>query len=957
VNVGTGSDCISTVTIQYRSANTTYNNPKQYVVVSNLRATIVNATPPTSITGPSAICNGGSITLNSTGTNASSQWYSGSCGGTLVGTGTSITVSPAVSTTYFVSNVGLCNSQSTCISHLVNISSNPTSPSIGTTTQPTCSTPTGSVALSGLPVGSWTITASPGGATLNGSGSSASFSGLSPSSNYSFTVTNSDGCTSGSSLAASILSAPVPPSSPVIDAVTQPTCTSNTGSVNISGLPAGNWTVTATPGGNTQLGSGTSTAFSGLNPGSYTFTVTNASGCTSSSSSNVTINAVPGLPSAPVAGTITQPSCTLSTGSIQLNGLPSGAWVLNMNPGSVSTNGSGTSTTVSGLSSGTYNFTVTNDLGCTSVNSANVVMNPQPNIPVEPLVGSITQPTCTIPTGTVNLSGLPSGSWTLTASPGGVTQNGTGSTTQYAGLSANTTYSFTVTNDDGCTSVNSVSAAINPAPITPSAPLIGTISQPTCNLPTGSVDFTGLPVGIWTLTVSPGGANTSGSGSTTTFSGLNPGNYTFTVSDGSGCESPSSSLLTINSAPGAPALPIAGILSQPTCAIGTGSIEISDPLGSQYSYSIDGTTFQSSTLFTGLLPGSYTITVTDQNSGCSSNSSGAITIDPVSDAPVVTLISSSSVTCFGDADGTLEINISGGQSPYTVAWDPNVGNSTIVSGLVSGNYEVEVTDDNGCTTTEEFSVGSPAELQLNGASSNVICGTTQGSIVTTANGGTGAYTYSWMPNGETSSSLSSLIPGVYSVEVIDENDCIVGQSFTITSVGSLPVDIAPESVEISPGQSAVLTASGGVDYTWTPSLGLSCTACPDPTATPSGTTVYYVSATDENGCSGIDSSIVVVKLPCGELFVPTIFSPNGTGPDNNDRLCVFGTKSCIEELKFEVYDRWGELVFETTDQSVCWDGNFRDKPMNSGIFVYRLYVKFYNIDEPVDISGNTTLVR
>jgi gliding motility-associated-like protein len=138
---------------------------------------------------------------------------------------------------------------------------------------------------------------------------------------------------------------------------------------------------------------------------------------------------------------------------------------------------------------------------------------------------------------------------------------------------------------------------------------------------------------------------------------------------------------------------------------------------------------------------------------------------------------------------------------------------------------------------------------------------------------------------------------------------------------------------------------------------LSCTTCPNPTANPTVTTTYYVSATDDNGCVGGDSSIIVIKLACGDLFVPTIFSPNGTGPDANNKLCVFGTASCIEELKFQVYNRWGEIVFETTDIENCWDGNYKDKPANSGIFVYRLYVKLYNNDEPIDISGNTTLVR
>jgi gliding motility-associated-like protein len=1214
VNVGAISDCISTVTIQYRSANTTYNNPKQYVVISNLRATIVAPAAPTAITGPTSICSGGSVTLNSTGTNSSSQWYSGSCGGTFVGTGTSITVSPVVPTTYFLANQGACNSVSSCISYSVGISSNPSAPNVGAITQPTCATPTGSVALSGLPSGSWTITASPGGATQNGSGTTATFTGLNPSTSYTFTATNADGCTSTASTSAAINAAPASPTAPITGTVTQPTCLTPTGSVQLSGLPAGSWTVTASPGGATLNGSTTSATFTGLAPGNYTFTVTNGAGCTSVASSSVTINPVPGAPTAPVVGTITQTTCVVSTGSVELTGLPSGSWTLTMSPGAVVTNGSGTSTTISGLVAGTYTFTVTNDLGCTSPSSVNVVINAQPTTPTAPVLGTVTQPTCTEATGSVAISGLPAGTWTITASPGGATQNGSGTTATFSGLSAGT-YTFTVTNSDGCTSaVSSTSAVINPQPATPTTPITGTVTQPTCLTPTGTIELSGLPAGSWTVTATPGGATLNGSTTSTTFTGLAPGNYTFTVTNGAGCTSTASSSVTINPVPGAPTAPVvgtitqttcvvstgsveltglpsgswtltmspgavvtngsgtsttisglvagtytftvtndlgctspssvnvvinaqpttptapvlgtvtqptcteatgsvaisglpagtwtitaspggatqngsgttatfsglsagtytftvtnadgctstvsstsavinpqpatptapitgtitqptcltptgtielsglpagswtvtatpggatlngsttsatftglapgtnytftvtnndgctssasssvaintvpgaptaptAGTVTQPTCAVPTGTIEVAAPLGAQYTYSIDGTTFQAGTTFSGLAPGAYTITVLDNTSGCSSVSASTVTIDPVANAPVVTLVSSTSVTCNGDSDGALEISISGGQAPYAITWDPNVGNSTSVDNLAAGSYTVNITDDNGCSTSETFTVGAPNDLLVNGTSTNVLCGIADGMITTAVAGGTAPYTYAWTPNGETTTSLSELAAGTYSVQVTDDNGCTASQSFTLNTIGNLPVNIDPSYVEIEAGESVVLTATGGDNYVWTPTTGLSCTTCPNPTANPTVTTTYYVSATDDNGCVGGDSSIVVIKLACGDLFVPTIFSPNGTGPDANNKLCVFGTASCIEELKFQVYNRWGEIVFETTDIENCWDGNYKDKPANSGIFVYRLYVKLYNNDEPIDISGNTTLVR
>lgn len=287
------------------------------------------------------------------------------------------------------------------------------------------------------------------------------------------------GTTCSAATASYTLTVNANPSIPVIGTVTQPTCTSSTGSVDLSSLPSGDsWTITESPGGRTTTGSGNNTTISGLAPGTYTFKVTNSAGCVSNVSESVIINPQPPIPDAPSIGIITQPTCTVSTGSVALNGLPSaGSWTITINPGGVTTTGSGNNTTISRLTSGTYTFTVTNSAGCSSIASASVIINTLPGTPSPPLIGAITQPGNGLSTGSVILNGLPvAGSWTLTVTPGNVAITGSGTTKTISGLAVGT-YSVTVTNSAGCTSGSSASFEIlasggipvilitNPAPV------------------------------------------------------------------------------------------------------------------------------------------------------------------------------------------------------------------------------------------------------------------------------------------------------------------------------------------------------------------------------------------------------------------------------------------------------------------------------------------------------------
>jgi gliding motility-associated-like protein len=99
---------------------------------------------------------------------------------------------------------------------------------------------------------------------------------------------------------------------------------------------------------------------------------------------------------------------------------------------------------------------------------------------------------------------------------------------------------------------------------------------------------------------------------------------------------------------------------------------------------------------------------------------------------------------------------------------------------------------------------------------------------------------------------------------------------------------------------------------------------------------------------------VEVDIRCKEAFIPTIFSPNGKGPQTNETFCVLS--DCVEQFKLVIHNRWGERVFETEDITQCWDGTFKGVEAASGVYAFNVYLK--QLDGTlVNKIGNISLVR
>ena len=346
IYVGNSNDCISSVKILYKSANTNYNNPAQYIIISSIKGIIPTTTAaPTSITGTTTICAGQSTTLTAVGGNANSQWFTGSCGGTAAGTGTSITVSPSSTTTYYVRNPGsACSPASACVSVPVTVNSAPPTPTISA-----------SGPLTFCTGGSVTLTSSATSGNTWSTGATTQSITVSASGNYSVTV-GSAGCTTTS--AATSVTVNSTPSTPTIS-VSGPTTFCQGGSVIL--------TSSATT-GNTWSTGPTTQSITVSASGTYSVTVGSAGCTTTSASTTVTVNPNPPTPTISASGPLTfcsGGSVTLTSSAASGNTWSTGA----------------TTNSIDVTSSGTYTVSVSSG-GCTSTSAASVVtVNPTPTTP------------------------------------------------------------------------------------------------------------------------------------------------------------------------------------------------------------------------------------------------------------------------------------------------------------------------------------------------------------------------------------------------------------------------------------------------------------------------------------------------------------------------------------------------------------------------------------------------
>ncbi|MFM9007090.1 MAG: gliding motility-associated C-terminal domain-containing protein, partial [Bacteroidota bacterium] len=743
---------------------------------------------------------------------------------------------------------------------------------------------------------------------------------------YTVIVTGQNACTSTADV---VLVAPAPLTASAGASVANVSC---------AGGSDGAVSVVATGGTAPYSGDGT---FTGLNAGPYTYTVTDANGCTAT----VSVNIVEPLQLAVSASGQADVSC-FGGANGQVDVIATG--------GTAPYTGAGS---ITGLTAGSYTYIVTDANGCSSSVSVSIA---------EPTLLSASS------SAQVNAScfGNNDGSITVTASGGVAPYTGEGTFTQ---LTAGTD-TYVVTEANGCAAETIVSITEPQAAISVSS----TQSDILCyGNTTAQVDVT---VNGGTQ---PFGYSWSNGQTQEDLSGVGVGTYDLVVTDANGCTQGLSVTITGPSAP----LSTSGSLTAVSCFGGqNGGIALSVS-GGTAGYSYVWSSGQTTSDITGVSAGTYSVLVTDAN-GCTSSASFSV-VEPA--AALASSANSASVLCNGGNDGSIDLTVSGGTAPYTFAWS-NSASTEDLSGLSAGIYSVVVTDVNGCTTAASVNVAQPVQavvLSATATGANCISGQL-GTANASATGGTAPYTFAWS-NGSTSASLNGLNPGSYTVTVTDANGCASQQTLNvddnsvldITTIGDTIICVG-ESVEISadpvpnasyqwlyngsPLQGATnytfttlvggiyqlqattpcgtynsnpievvlsslnavtvssnvvicwdettqLDASGGLIYSWSPGFGLTDSTISNPVASPRVTTNYTVTVTDELGCSATGN--VTVTIECDPIEVPNGFSPNNDG--KNDTFVIDGIDRFPGNALF-IYNRWGNLVYKEKDYANQWDG-------------------------------------
>ena len=644
--------------------------------------------------------------------------------------------------------------------------------------------------------------------------------------------------------------------------------------------------------------------------GTYTVTVTDTKGCTATNS--VVINTSP-VPTAVISATVAS-VCTLPNGSITVTaGSGTSPYTYVWNPTAQTTP---TATGILGSPPATYAVTVTDAIGCTATTSGVVTNNPGPVI-----TGTPNGETCTGNNdGSVNITVIGG------VTPYTFTWSNTAGTQNLAAV-AGGTYTVTVSDNNGCSSSKSFVVTTH-----------AMVSATATSTPEYCSKGNGTATGVGSL--GSGGPYTylwNNAQSTTSISNLIAGTYTVTVSD-SHCTTTTTVVVGTVAGPTASTNNVINT----TCGLPNGSVQVT-PAGGTPGYTYLWSNAGTNATITNVLAGTYNVTVTDA-AGCTTTAVAVIGGTTVPTAAVTSIVPAN---C-GYLNGSITVTVNPGTPPYTYVWSPSVQTTQTAAGIPSGSYIVTVTDAAGCTTTASGTVPQLAGPTATTTTQPEICSHGDGTATVTAGGGHGVpYTYLWS-NGQTTQTATNLSAGTYSV-VVNDGGCNVSASANISNIPGPHAYFTanPTVLTIMDGPVTFSDLSTGNVVTWDWTLG-------DDSVSSStqflhsypnvGTYPVTLIVIDNNGCK--DTVVDTIKVrDIYTFYVPNCFTP--TDDKLNDWFYPQGVNWDPNYFEMYVFDRWGNLMFKSLDQTKDkWNGTLN----NSGnkddaitdIYVYLIRIKELN---------------
>jgi gliding motility-associated-like protein len=680
----------------------------------------------------------------------------------------------------------------------------------------------------------------------------------------------------------------------------------------------------------------------------------------------VQINAAPVISGSPV---VTPSSCGLSDGDItgltaSGNGILTYSWT---NVSSVIVSTSTTTADLNNQPAGTYILTVTDAGGCSSASSGLIITNASP-----PAAPTVTTPVfyC-IGASTNQLTAIGANLLWYTVPVGGV--GSVAAPTPSSAIAATVSYYVSQT-VSGCESpLAQIDVTITPPPAAPNV-----ISPVNLCLGGQSSVLAAQGTNLLWYTVPVGGTSSSTAPLPSTNS---VGTTSYYVSEvNNGCESARAQIdVIVSPLPAAPVVisPISyceGAISLPLTATGTNLLWYTSQVGG---VGVSNLTPQT----TLVVDTSYYVSQTI--AGCESPRSEIIVIINPGVTPIVSITSTDPNVCEGELISFSAIVNDAGANPG-LQW---LLNGNPIAGQTGLNYSTTQLSGNAIISIQVNSTAvcaAPAQIVSNVitlnitpnvaplvsifAAPNSVCSGQQITITASPIFGGASPNYIFRLNGVTiqqgplNTCSSSQFNNDDLVTVIMNSNytCLIGSNTAVSNI--ITIEIAPPpAVEatasldtIIKGQSVLLTGSTASNalFLWEPATHLVCDICQTTNATPQESTTYLLTITDINtGCIGYDSVKVYVTNEFN-IFVPTAFSPNQDGV--NDDLYVRGIG--IKSFTLDIFDRWGAKIFTTSDQTIYWDGNQNDKPVVTGVYTY--YLRYEKYDGTFDEEkGNITLSR